>query len=227
MPIKVPSQNPTDHTPRPPDVETKSTGPYYNGPTVNVPYEGIPVPRPEKRPADLFPPPTVIGPPIKEHNVNYVKREPNALIKDFEELRVAPYKDEAGNWTQGWGRKLDLNPKASDFGARHLEHYSINPDIADGWLAEDVRNVETLLHKTVKRLLTNNQKEALTAFIYNIGPNAFKTSTALKHLVAGNNHLVGEAMKMWNKVTIDGQKVVSKGLERRRQAEVDLFYTPD
>jgi lysozyme len=65
----------------------------------------------------------------------------------------------------------------------------------------------------------------LTSFAYNVGINAFKNSTLLKMLNAGDNKLmVADQFMIWNKITDKtGKKVVSNGLTNRRKAERELF----
>ena len=67
--------------------------------------------------------------------------------------------------------------------------------------------------------LTQNQFDALVAWIYNLGPTNFKASTLLNVLNAGEYENVPEQIKRWNKA---GGKVLD-GLIRRREAEALLF----
>jgi lysozyme len=79
---------------------------------------------------------------------------------------------------------------------------------------------------TIKTELTKNQQTALTFFCYNVGYSACLDSTAFRQFNAGN-YLAGcQAIAMFNKVTINGKKVVSKGLVNRRAAEVSLCLKP-
>ena len=73
---------------------------------------------------------------------------------------------------------------------------------------------------------------------YNIGINAFRKSTLVKEINAGNIEKVPSEMMKWSKVTknidkiVNGQtvsvptKVVNKGLLNRRTREAKLFTTP-
>lgn len=63
------------------------------------------------------------------------------------------------------------------------------------------------------------------SFTFNVGEHAFETSTLLKRLNAGDFAGVPEELARWNKVTINGRKVVSNGLTRRRAREAKLFAT--
>lgn len=70
--------------------------------------------------------------------------------------------------------------------------------------------------------LANKKPEqiaALTSLAYNIGQNAFKMSTAARNVMMGQDHLVGDAIKLFNKA---GGKIV-QGLVNRRQVEADLY----
>ena len=71
----------------------------------------------------------------------------------------------------------------------------------------------------VKVPLTQNQEDALTCFVFNIGPWKFKNSTALRRLNKGDYHGGIEAATWW---VAPGTRV-EKGLRKRRQAEKKLF----
>ena len=64
---------------------------------------------------------------------------------------------------------------------------------------------------------------AFTSLAYNIGTTNFSKSSALRHFNAGNKMAAAEAIQLWNKA---GGKVLN-GLVRRREAERELFLTPD
>lgn len=70
--------------------------------------------------------------------------------------------------------------------------------------------------------LNVNQQTALTFFCYNVGVYACRDSTAFREFNAGNYRAGCQAMALFNKVTVNGRKVVSKGLINRRAAEVKL-----
>lgn len=90
---------------------------------------------------------------------------------------------------------------------------------------KDYRRFEDVVLKNITIPLRQNEQVALTYFCYNVGP-ACATSTAFKLFNQGRTREGCEAMGMWNKVTINGRKVVSKGLVNRRNAEIALCVTP-
>jgi lysozyme len=83
--------------------------------------------------------------------------------------------------------------------------------------------------------LTDNQFAALVSLCFNIGSAAFRDSSVVRVLNKGEYHLVPGFMRLWNKITVrevqpDGsivaKKVVSKGLQNRRETEVRLWMKP-
>jgi lysozyme len=90
-------------------------------------------------------------------------------------------------------------------------------------LEHDIRQAKAVLDKYVDVPLTDNQTLALKSFVFNVGPNAFRKSTLRTVLNEGRYDEVPAEMRRWNKVTIDGELVVSKGLVNRREAEIELW----
>jgi lysozyme len=74
--------------------------------------------------------------------------------------------------------------------------------------------------------LTQNQLDALVSFVFNIGIGAFKGSTLLRKLNAGDYASASIEILRWNKATVEGRRVVLVGLARRRVAERELFIKP-
>lgn len=63
---------------------------------------------------------------------------------------------------------------------------------------------------------------ALTLFTYNVGDGGYRGSTTRRQFKAGNSYEGCTAMRMWNKITRNGIKVVSNGLVNRRTYEVGV-----
>jgi lysozyme len=122
-----------------------------------------------------------------------------------------------GNLTAGVGHLL--NPaEIKQWGGKKIPQY-----VRDEWLDDDTDKSELNVHKNVKVSLTPHQRDALIMFDFNVGHGAFNKSTLLKKLNAGKySEVPGELMK-WTKTTIDGRKVTSKGLIKRRSEEIALW----
>lgn len=90
-------------------------------------------------------------------------------------------------------------------------------------LAADLAKAEEAVDQSVKHLLTDNQFGALVSFAFNAGVSAFRSSTLLRLLNAGDYTSVPNQLKRWNKGTVNGKKVVLKGLTNRRAKEIALW----
>lgn len=130
-------------------------------------------------------------------------------IKKAEGLRLKAYLDTGGVWTIGYGHT----------GPEVVEGLTITLDGAERLLREDLRTAEGHVNKLVKVALTQNQFDALVSFVYNIGGGAFKESTMLRLLNAGDYEGAANQFPRWNK---DNGKVVA-GLTNRRREERELF----
>lgn len=131
------------------------------------------------------------------------------LIKEAEGLRLEAYLPTPNDvWTIGYGHTKTAKP-----GMR------ITKAGAEALLLHDLAWVEATIDKYVKVPLNQNQYDALASFIYNVGASAFRKSTLLKLLNAGDYEGAAEQFPRWNK-----QKgKVLRGLTARRQKEKTLF----
>lgn len=65
-------------------------------------------------------------------------------------------------------------------------------------------------------------RAALISFSYNVGGSAMRKSTAVKLINQGKIEQGCKALGMWTKATVNGKKVVVKGLVNRRNEEINL-----
>lgn len=131
-----------------------------------------------------------------------------ALIKEYEGLRLEPYKDTGGIWTCGYGHIKGVT-----------EFTHCTPEIAEAWLESDLMEAEEAVSHLVTVRLTDNQFAALVSFTFNLGRGALAKSTLLKKLNEGGYDLVPACIKSW---VFDNGKVIP-GLVRRRNAESTLW----
>lgn len=73
--------------------------------------------------------------------------------------------------------------------------------------------------------LSQQQIDALTSFVYNLGEGNFRSSTLLKELNKKNYLEAADQLLRWNKATVNGKLVPLAGLTKRRQEERELFLT--
>ncbi|MFI5391570.1 MAG: lysozyme [Bacteriovoracales bacterium] len=71
--------------------------------------------------------------------------------------------------------------------------------------------------------ITKNKYIACLSLAWNIGLGAFAASTLLKHLKLGDWGSSAECFLQWDKITVNGKKIMSKGLHERRKKEQALF----
>lgn len=154
-------------------------------------------------------------------NVKEVSGKALAIIKSFEGERLAAYQDQGGIWTIGWGSTYN-----HDLKRRVQKGDIVDKETALRWLRLDAAGAAANVKKLVKVPINQNQLDSLTSFSYNVGDGAFAGSTLLRKLNQGvSKQEVALEFAKWNKVTINGEKVVSKGLVNRRKMEADLFLS--
>nr|HAU5726696.1 lysozyme [Citrobacter freundii] len=137
-------------------------------------------------------------------------------IKFFEGLRLEAYKDSAGIPTIGYGT-IRINGRPVTMGMK------ITAEQAEQYLLADVENYVGAVNKAIKVPTTQNEFDALVVETYNIGIGAMQYSTFIKRHNAGNKVGCAEAMQWWNKITVKGKKVPSKGLTNRRRMEAKIY----
>lgn len=130
------------------------------------------------------------------------------LIKKFEGHYLKAYLCPANVWTIGYGHTKTAK-----------QGMVITPEEADRLLEQDVAWVKATVLGAVKVPLTANQTSALYSFVFNVGSGAFRSSTLLRKLNAGDYAGAQAQFRRWNKA---GGKVL-RGLTRRRAAEAKLF----
>jgi len=101
----------------------------------------------------------------------------------------------------------------------------ISQDMGDRLLFADLKPAVNAINRLVKVELSQNQFDALTSFVYNVGPGAFAESTLLKQLNLGNYTLAADQFDQWVKATINGEKQTIPGLITRRETEKNMFLS--
>lgn len=149
------------------------------------------------------------------------------LIKQFEGLVLTAYRDKAGIWTIGYGCTYYEDGSPVKIGDTITKENAIR-------LLKLI--VDSFAHQ-VARLVTvplnSNQFDALVSFAYNVGldidadniAEGLGDSTLLK-LINKNpaDPLIRQEFYKWNKITVNGCKVVLDDLVKRRRMEADLYF---
>ena len=138
------------------------------------------------------------------------------LIKKFEGLRLDAYKCSAGVPTIGYG-----STKGVEMGDK------ISPEEAELLLVADLEEASHQVERLITVPLNDNQFAALVSFVFNCGAGNFKASTLLRELNKGDYGFVPFQLNRWVKATVNGVKISLKGLVKRREAEGNLFISPE
>lgn len=165
------------------------------------------------------------------------------LIKEFESLHdgnlsvigLQPKMCPAGIWTEGYGRAM-IDPKTNKFlkGSENKKYAEsirtiTNEAEAVKALDEDLARYATMaanaLGHSYWEMLNENQRGALTSFVYNCGLGnpkyqIFKNIQKYLDKKIDKNIL----SSYWQNSVIKGGGKVLKGLVRRRNAESVLFF---
>lgn len=163
------------------------------------------------------------------------------LVKSFESLHdgdlkqigLQPKLDPISIWTEGYGRAM-IDPRTKQFlrGAKNKDYANSirtisNEAEASQALDEDLVKYGNMAKRALTEVywnkLNDNQKGALTSFVYNCGIgkpyNIFKNIQLFLDKKMSKDSLVS----YWNNSVIKGGGKVLAGLERRRKAEAQLF----
>lgn len=114
-----------------------------------------------------------------------------------------------GRWTIGWGTT----------GPGIQEGLVIKQGTADAMLLGHAREVGLALTDMVGFILRQDSFDACTSLVYNIGAQAFKTSTMLRLIKARDLQGASKEFPKWDHVN----GIVLPGLLTRRLAEQALF----
>jgi lysozyme len=162
------------------------------------------------------------------------------LVETFEQKRKLAYDDARPNYK--------LKPGDNILGTLTNGYGHTGPDVFIGqvvddaqvnkWRDEDIAEAAAIVEAVVKMPINDNMFAALSSFVLNVGPGkknvkdgfvtlkSGKPSTLLRCVNAGDFAGAARAFAAWNKTTIGGKRVESRGLTRRRAAEAELFTRP-
>ena len=137
------------------------------------------------------------------------------LICELEGKRLAAYDDGVGVWTIGFGTIKYPN------GVRVKKGDTCTLEQAKEYMRHDLIEFEHTVNSSVKVPLNQNQFDALVSLAYNIGSNAFKSSTLVKKLNTGDYQGAADQFDVW--VNAGGKRI--QGLVNRRDREKLLFLS--
>ena len=140
------------------------------------------------------------------------------LIKKFEGFKTNSYLCPAGVPTIGYGSTVWTDGRRVRLGQ------VISLQDAEKLVAYHLANVIHFIPDNV----TQNQFDALTSFLYNVGVANFRKSTLLKKVKENPDDVsIKDEFMKWTLARKNGQLVQLPGLVKRRKYEADLYYEKD
>lgn len=144
-----------------------------------------------------------------------------AFIGRYEGYRGNLYNDPAGHCTIGFGHLVHYGP--CDGHERPAYRAGLTRAQAVELLREDAATRSAAVNQLVRVPLTQYEHDALVSFVFNVGAGAFKSSTLLRRLNAGERTAVPAQLLRWTRAG----SVTLPGLVTRRRAEGRLFAHGD
>lgn len=135
------------------------------------------------------------------------------LIQRFEGYVPLMYRDAAGLWTIGYGHLM------SDDEIQKYRGVTITHQEADRLFRADLQEHAEAVNRLVAVPLWQWQYDALTSFVYNVGPGNFRASTLRRQVNQEQHSAVPDQFSRW--VYAGGKKL--RGLQIRRNAEASLY----
>jgi len=137
------------------------------------------------------------------------------LVKKFEGFSPVPYICPAGKNTIGYGHVIEKKP--------FLTH--ITEADADLILRKELQRIEVYLNSVIKPdvKVTQGMFDALCSLVFNWGCGNFGQSQGLKRLNNKRYQLAAQEFFSKSKGVVNIAGKFSKGLYRRRQAELRLW----
>lgn len=131
------------------------------------------------------------------------------LIKKHEGCKLQAYKCPAGVWTIGYGHTEGV-----------YAGQNITQEEANRLLDNDLTKFELGVRRIVGEL-PDNKIDALVSFAYNVGLQAFQTSTLCRKIKINPNDLsIRNEFMRW----VYAGKTKLAGLTKRRKEEADMYF---
>ncbi len=134
------------------------------------------------------------------------------LVKHFEGLYLTAYRCPAGVPSIGYGHTAGV-----------AMGETITAEQAEAYLSADLTSAAGQVDKLVTVPLNDDQRGALSSFVFNLGAGNLGSSTLLKMLNAGDYAGAAGQFGRWVYATVNGVKTELPGLVARRAAESALF----
>ena len=144
-----------------------------------------------------------------------VSRPAIELVKRFEGFRPRAERLAAGGWIVGYGHTLSAREGAQ-----------VSEADAEALLWFDLSRSASSVEAALLAPVSAPQFEALTAFAFSIGDEAFADSSVVRRINEGAYLQAASAIELWRRAAFEGEPLVVDALVRRRAAEKAHFLKP-
>jgi len=141
------------------------------------------------------------------------------LICSFEGFSAKPYLDVNGIPTIAYGFT-----HYADGTKVTMQDSEIGEGYAKGILAQLLTQFEHGINSLVTSPINQNQFDSLISFAYNVGLGSLKSSTLLQEVNA--NPMNADISVQFQRWCHGEGGIIISGLQRRRKAEANLYFTP-
>lgn len=152
-----------------------------------------------------------------------------ALLTALEGYELKAYRDSAGLWTIGVGHLLTQNELDSNrlvIAGRVVDwRDGLTTADVDTLLQQDLAQTEAAVGRLVTVDISQPQFDALASFCFNVGETAFAQSGLLLAVNTLHWDDVPNEWRRWKFATVDGKKIIIKGLVDRREKELKRWAT--
>ena len=139
------------------------------------------------------------------------------LIKKYEGFYSKPYRDPIGIPTIGYGATYYPNKKKVT-----MQDKPITEKEAFSLLVDMLRVYEDQVNRLVKKVINQNQFDALVSFTYNLGATNLSKSTLLKKInLNPDDPTIQQEFEKW--INAGGKRL--NGLVKRRKDEAFLYFS--
>ncbi len=135
-----------------------------------------------------------------------------ALSKEWEGFKAEAYKGYRGQWLIGYGHSRTAQ-----------EGMTVTEEEATALLRDDLQFEGAAIAPYIKVPVTRNEYSAMVSVTSSIGSGNFRKSSVLRFLNEDKRPEAADAFLLWNKVTVNGERVVNRALMRRRTIERAIF----
>ena len=150
-------------------------------------------------------------------------------LKKMEGIMLNVYKDVAGYPSIGIGHKLTPDELKSRLiiikGESHPWSNGLTENQVEDLKKQDIGYHESIINNHIKSSICQHQFDCLVSFSYNTGIGAFLNSTLFKKVNSMKFDEVPDELIKWIYITDPKtkKKLISNGLQNRRNAEVKLW----